>query len=68
MDTLNTYGALYGDKVIEIKAKSTYEAQQLAVIEFQKTAGRKKIQGYQVTVMLARLATSDSDVIHVADF
>ena len=61
---MNNYGALWQGHELEIKASTTYEAQQLATIEFQKIAGRRKVKGYQISVMLLQL--NGRDVVHVA--
>jgi hypothetical protein len=61
---MNTYGAIWQGKELEIKANTTYEAQKLAVIEFQKVAGRKTVKGYEITVALLRL--NDADYVHTA--
>jgi hypothetical protein len=61
---MNTYGALWQDKEATIEAETTYQAQQLAVEGFQKMAGRKKVKGYQITVLLMKL--DGADYVHVA--
>ena len=61
---MHTYGALWQGHELEIHASTTYEAQQKAVIEFQKVAGRRKVKGYQISVML--LQHNGRDVVHVA--
>lgn len=61
---MNTYGALWNNKELEITANTTYEAQQLAQVEFQKVAGRRKVKGYEITVALLKL--DGKDYIHTA--
>jgi hypothetical protein len=61
---LHTYGALWQGHELKVKASTTYEAQQIAVIEFQKVAGRRKVKGYEITIMLMQL--NGRDVVHVA--
>lgn len=61
---MNKYGALWNGKELEIMADTTYQAQQLAVVEFQKIAGRRKVKGYEITVLLMQL--NGVDYIHVA--
>ena len=61
---MNTYGALWNGKELEIEAGTTYEAQKLAVVEFQKVAGRKTVKGYEITVALLRL--NGADYVHKA--
>ena len=51
----NGYKCFYNGKDIDIYADSMYGAQQLATVEFQKTAGRKKVKEYQVNVVLCEL-------------
>ena len=40
---------------MDIYANSSYGAQQLATAEFQKVAGRKKVKGYDITVVLCEV-------------
>jgi hypothetical protein len=61
---MNTYGAIWHDKEATIEAETTYQAQQLAVELFQKVAGRKRVKGYEITVLLMKL--NGSDYVHVA--
>lgn len=52
---MNKYGALWQGHELEIEAETTYKAQQLAIVEFQRVAGRRKVKGYDITVMLLQL-------------
>lgn len=61
---MNKYGAIWREKECEIMANTTYEAQKLAVIEFQKVAGRAKVKGHEITVMLMEL--DGKQYVHVA--
>ncbi len=61
---MNTYGALWNGKTLEIKAETTYQAQQIAVAEFQKSAGRKVVKGYQIAIGLLQL--NGADYVHTA--
>ena len=61
---MNTYGAIWKDKELVIEADTTYQAQQLAVPLFQAQAGRRKVKGYEITVMLMKL--NGVDYIHIA--
>lgn len=53
---LNTYKAIYNSKQIEVKAKTTYEAQCKANETF------KAKKQYQITVYLLKLGTEE--VVH----
>jgi len=64
--TTYTYGCFWNDKELEVDADTLYGAQQKAVIEFQKVAGRKNVRGSDIRVMLMR--KNGDDVVHVADF
>lgn len=61
---MNKYGAIWNDKSVEVMADTTYQAQQLAVVEFQKVAGRKKVKSYEIQVLLMEL--NGVEYIHVA--
>ncbi|NQY44178.1 MAG: hypothetical protein HRT87_12650 [Legionellales bacterium] len=61
----NGYIALYKDKKIEVYADTTYQAQQLALVEFQKNS-RRKIKGYDVSVFLCE--KNGESVTHTVDF
>ena len=52
---MNTYAAIFNGKQIAVKADTIYSAQQAAVTEFQKTAGRKKVKGYEIQTFLVEL-------------
>lgn len=53
---MNTYIAFFKGKQIEVKADTSYHAQQIAAAQF------KARKSYEVTVMLA--AKADEPVIH----
>lgn len=57
---MNGYLAFYRGKQIEVRAASSYEAQQKAAAEF------KAKKAYEVSVVLAEKA--GEPVAHVADF
>ena len=40
---------------MDVLANSSYGAQQVATAEFQKVAGRKKVKGYDITVVLCEV-------------
>lgn len=61
---MNKYGAIWQGKELEIMANSTYQAQQLAVEQFQKIAGRRKVKGWEITLGLLEL--NGVEYIHVA--
>lgn len=61
---MNKYGAIWRGRELEIMAESTYKAQQIAVVEFQKVAGRSKVKGYEILVALLEL--DGVEYIHVA--
>ena len=49
----NGYVCLYNGQRVEVHADTTYEAQELARVEFQKKYPRRKVKGYDVTTVLA---------------
>jgi hypothetical protein len=63
---MNVYVCFWNGKRVEVKSDTTYQAQKLAVAEFQKGAGRKVVKGYQVVVALAE--KNGEQVVHIADF
>lgn len=65
-DELNGYVCLWNGKRVEVHAQTTYAAQQLALPQFQKMAGRKKVKGYDITVVLAE--KGGKPVVHHATF
>ena len=52
-DSLNGYVCFWKEKRCEVKAKSTYDAQQEATDVFQKEAGRRRVKSYDIEVVLA---------------
>ena len=52
---MNTYIALWNGKRATVQCDTAYGAQQLAVTEFQKNAGRKRVKGYEVQTFLVEL-------------
>ena len=50
---MNGYVCFWKGKRCGIEAETSYKAQQLAVVEFQKSAGRRKIKSFDVSVTLA---------------
>ena len=61
---MNTYGAIWKELELVIEADTTYQAQQLAVPLFQAQAGRRKVKGYEISVLLMKLR--GEDYIHIA--
>jgi hypothetical protein len=59
---MNTYGALWQDKELSVEAETTYQAQQKAQEIFQRGT-RKKVKGYDITVMLTHL--NGVEYIHI---
>lgn len=51
----NGYIGFYNGKQCEVYATSSFAAHKLAVAEFQKAAGRRKIKPHLVTVVLAEI-------------
>ena len=49
---MNGYVCFWNRQRVEVHAESSYEAQEKAVLLFQKNT-RKKVKGYDVAVMLA---------------
>jgi len=60
------YGCRWNGKELEIEAATLYAAQQKAVVEFKKVAGRKKVRDYEVHVML--LSKDGEPYVHVPTF
>jgi hypothetical protein len=58
---MNTYHAFYNGKEIELKADSSYQAQQKAAITF------KAKKSYQVTVVLVALE-DNKEIVNIPDF
>jgi len=52
---MNGYKCMWRGKECEVYADSMYGAQVLATAEFQKVAGRQKVKGYEITVMLCEV-------------
>ncbi|MFZ5832436.1 MAG: hypothetical protein ACOY3P_20305 [Planctomycetota bacterium] len=50
---MNGYVCFWRQQRIEVRASTSYEAQQKAVSEFQKRAGRRKVHRYDIAVVLA---------------
>ena len=61
---MNKYGVIWRELELEVEADTTYKAQQLALPLFQAKAGRRKVKGYEITVMLMEL--NGVEYIHVA--
>jgi hypothetical protein len=61
---MNKYGALWNGKEVVVQADTTYQAQQLAEVEFSKVSGRRKVKGYEITVALMEL--DGVPYVHVA--
>ena len=61
---MNTYGAIWKELELVIEAETTYQAQQLAVPLFQAQAGRRKVKGYEISVLLMKL--KGEEYVHVA--
>ena len=51
----NGYKCYWNGMEMDVLANSSYGAQQLATAEFQKVAGRKKVKGYDITVVLCEV-------------
>lgn len=62
---MNGYIAIYNGIEKEIYANSSYDAQNKALVEFQKNS-RKKIKGYDIVIVLCEI--NGEQVIHTADF
>ena len=52
---MNGYKCLWNGKELDIYADTTYDAQVLATAEFQKVAGRKKVKGYDIHIVLCEV-------------
>lgn len=62
---MNGYVCFWNRQRVEVHAESSYEAQQKALPLFQKNT-RKKVKGYDVTVMLAE--KDGKQVTHTPSF
>jgi hypothetical protein len=62
---MNGYVCFWNRQRVEVRAESSYEAQQKALPLFQKNT-RKKVKGYDVTVMLAE--KDGKQVTHTPSF
>ena len=49
---MNGYICMWKGKRCEVHACTTYAAQQQAISEFKKVAGRRKVKGSDITVVL----------------
>lgn len=49
---MNFYACYWKGLKCIVEAKTTYDAQQLSIPEFKRVAGRKKVNSYDITVML----------------
>ena len=59
---MNGYKCFWKGKEVEVYAYTSYEAQKKAVVEFEKTAGRTKVHGYDISVLLCE--KDKKEVIH----
>jgi hypothetical protein len=59
---MNGYLCFYGQDTCEVRAKTTLDAQKLALDIFAMTNPRKRIKGFEVSVILAE--KGDQPVIH----
>ena len=59
--TQRPYVAFWGGRKFNLFASSSYEAQGLAVLYFQKTS-RKKVKSWDVSVVLADVLHAPQDV------
>ena len=53
--SMNGYKCMWNGKELDIYADTMFDAQEQATAEFQKVAGRKKVKGYEITVMLCEV-------------
>ena len=52
---MNGYKCFWNGKEADVYADSSYGAQTKATAVFQKMAGRKKVKGYDITVVLCEV-------------
>ena len=52
---MNGYKCFWNGKEADVYAVSSFDAQAKATAEFQKVAGRKKVKGYDITVVLCEV-------------
>lgn len=59
----NKYTAFYsGDKIEDIPAATSYEAQQKAIALFQSKAGRRKVKNHMISVVLQDVTHSTASI------
>lgn len=61
---MNGYVCFWSDKRCEVKADTTFKAQQLSQVVFQGMAGRKKVIAGDISVTLAE--KNGEQVVHLA--
>lgn len=49
---MNAYACFWKGQKVIVNSDTTYHAQQLAVSEFKRVAGRRKVASHDITVML----------------
>jgi len=59
---LNEYNCYWKDRVVCVSADTTYAAQQLAVEQFKKVAGRRKVIQSDIAVFLSK--KDDKEITH----
>ena len=65
-EVLNGYICFWKGQKVEVYADTTYNARNVAHNLFKEKAGRKKVNSYDITVMLAE--KDGKQVTHIADF
>ena len=63
---MNKYVCLCRGVSEVVFADTSYQAQQKALPIFQKKAGRRKVKGSEIFVMVAEIG--GKQVVHIADF
>ena len=61
---MNKYGAVWHNLEAVVEAETLYQAQQIAQAQFQAKAGRRKIHGFEIDVLLLEL--DGKEYTHVA--
>ena len=59
---MNQYNCYWKDRAVYVSADTTYAAQKLAVEQFKKVAGRRKVVSSDITVFLSKI--DDNEIVH----
>ena len=62
-ELMNKYGAVWHNLEAVVEADTLYQAQQIAQAQFQAKAGRRKVKGYEISVLLLEL--DGKEYVHI---